>query len=65
MIPNPLMLGYKEGFMSIENSQNEESQGPTRVGGRATRRSVRSAPLDAALRPIRPGMRGENFNPLD
>ena len=51
--------------MSSENSENEQSQGPVRSGGRADRRAVRSAPLDLSIRPIRPGMRGGNFNPLD
>ncbi len=38
--------------------------GPVRSGGRAARRAIRSAPLDASIRPIKPGMPGGNFNPL-
>ena len=51
--------------MCSEISEKKESPGPMRSGGRAARRAVRSAPLDAAIRPIRPGMTGGNFNPLE
>ena len=51
--------------MSRDSFQKEEPRGPKRSGGRAARRAVRSAPLEAAIRPIRPGMTGGNFNPLD
>ena len=51
--------------MSRDSFQKEEPQGPKRSGGRAARRAIRSAPLEAAIRPIRPGMKGGNFNPLD
>jgi trimethylamine--corrinoid protein Co-methyltransferase len=36
-----------------------------RSGGRAARRSLRSAPLAEALRPVRPGLEGGSFKPLD
>ncbi|MDJ0630273.1 MAG: trimethylamine methyltransferase family protein [Rhodobacter sp.] len=40
-------------------------QSPSRrAGGRAARRAARAAPLDASVRPIRPGMRGGYFKPL-
>ena len=51
--------------MSRDSFQKEEPRGPKRSGGRAARRAVRSAPLEAAIRPIRPGMMGGTFNPLD
>ena len=35
-----------------------------RSGGRAARRAARAAPLDRALRPIRPGMSGGAYSPL-
>ncbi|WP_135505066.1 trimethylamine methyltransferase family protein [Roseovarius aestuariivivens] len=35
-----------------------------RSGGRSARRASRAAPLDAALRPIRPGMEGGQYRPL-
>jgi trimethylamine--corrinoid protein Co-methyltransferase len=37
---------------------------PRRSGGRAARRASRAAPLDKALRPIRPGMEGGFYKPL-
>jgi trimethylamine--corrinoid protein Co-methyltransferase len=37
---------------------------PRRSGGRAARRAARAAPLDAATRPIRPGMEGGRYRPL-
>ena len=36
-----------------------------RAGGRAARRMERAAPLAAELRPIRPGMTGGQYRPLD
>ncbi|MGB2411108.1 MAG: trimethylamine methyltransferase family protein, partial [Candidatus Puniceispirillaceae bacterium] len=36
-----------------------------RAGGRAARRMERAAPLSAELRPIRPGMTGGQYRPLD
>ena len=36
-----------------------------RSGGRAARRSLRAAPLAAALRPVRGGLEGGQFRPLD
>lgn len=36
----------------------------TRSGGRNARRASRAAPLDAATRPIRPGMEGGRYKPL-
>ena len=36
-----------------------------RAGGRAARRITRSSPLDESLRPVKPGMLGGNFNPLN
>ncbi len=36
-----------------------------RSGGRAARRSLRSAPLAEALRPVRPGLEGGSFKPLE
>ena len=36
-----------------------------RAGGRAARRIERAAPLSAELRPIRPGMTGGQYRPLD
>ena len=35
-----------------------------RAGGRAARAALRAAPLDAATRPVRPGMSGGRYNPL-
>lgn len=37
---------------------------PRRAGGRAARRETRSNPLDAALRPVRPGQEGGSYRPL-
>ncbi len=37
---------------------------PRRSGGRNARRASRAAPLDAAMRPIRPGMEGGTYKPL-
>ena len=36
-----------------------------RSGGREARRNVRSAPLAEELRPVRAGMTGGTFRPLD
>ena len=35
-----------------------------RAGGRAARRAMRSAPLAAELRPVRPGLEGGHYGPL-
>ena len=35
-----------------------------RAGGRAARRALRQAPLEEALRPIRPGLKGGQYRPL-
>ena len=40
-------------------------QSPSRSGGRAARRAARAAPLADHLKPIRPGMSGGTFNPLN
>ncbi|MDJ0826595.1 MAG: trimethylamine methyltransferase family protein [Rhodobacter sp.] len=41
-------------------------QSPSRrAGGRAARRAARAAPLDETVRPIRPGMAGGVYRPLD
>jgi len=37
---------------------------PRRSGGRNARRASRAAPLEAAMRPIRPGMEGGTYKPL-
>jgi trimethylamine--corrinoid protein Co-methyltransferase len=38
---------------------------PTRrAGGRAARKALRAAPLDDAIKPIRPGLEGGSYNPL-
>ena len=37
---------------------------PRRCGGRAARRAMRAAPLEAGKRPIRGGMRGGTYRPL-
>ena len=50
--------------MTAGELDKNTSAGPVRSGGRAARRAVRSAPLDASIRPIKPGMPGGNFNPL-
>ncbi len=50
--------------MNSNQFEKDNPKGPVRSGGRAARRAVRSAPLDAAIRPIKPGMPGGNFNPL-
>ena len=50
--------------MTAGELDKNTSAGPVRSGGRAARRAVRTAPLDAATRPIKPGMPGGNFNPL-
>lgn len=42
----------------------EEALRSRRSGGRAARHAVRSAPLDDAIRPIRPGMEGGQYKPL-
>ena len=51
----------------------DEAQGPVtavtqprtpRSGGRAARVAARAAPLDKAMRPVRPGMEGGKFRPL-
>ncbi len=50
--------------MTSDYFDENSSRGPVRAGGRTARRAIRSAPLDPALRPIKPGMPGGNFNPL-
>ncbi len=35
-----------------------------RAGGRAARQALRAAPLEAAKRPVRPGLEGGTYNPL-
>ena len=35
-----------------------------RRGGREARRQLRAAPLEAALRPVRPGLEGGRYKPL-
>ena len=42
----------------------DTSRRPARSGGRAARRAARAAPLDAALRPVRPGLSGGQYRPL-
>ena len=51
--------------MSDEKRKIPEGQRAIRSGGRNARRALRAAPLDASLRPIKPGMSGGNFKPLD
>jgi trimethylamine--corrinoid protein Co-methyltransferase len=36
-----------------------------RAGGRAARKSLREAPLSEEMRPVRPGLEGGNYRPLD
>ena len=40
-------------------------QSPRRSGGRVARRTVRAAPLSDELRPIRAGLTGGQYRPLD
>ncbi len=51
--------------MSDEKRKISEGQRAIRAGGRNARRALRAAPLDASMRPIKPGMSGGNFKPLD
>ena len=51
--------------MTLGKLDKDATKGPVRSGGRAARRAVRSAPLDSAIRPIKPGLPGGNFNPLE
>ena len=37
---------------------------PRRAGGRAARQALRAAPLDDAVRPVRPGLEGGSYRPL-
>ncbi|MEM8698295.1 MAG: trimethylamine methyltransferase family protein, partial [Pseudomonadota bacterium] len=37
----------------------------SRAGGRSARQALRAAPLDAAIRPVRAGLPGGSYNPLD
>ena len=50
--------------MVSDQIEDKTTKGPVRSGGRTARRVVRSAPLDPAVRPIKPGMPGGNFYPL-
>lgn len=43
----------------------EKPTGGRRSGGREARRALRSAPLAEDIRPIRPGMEGGRYKPLD
>jgi len=47
--------------MGVEMTEEVRTR---RSGGRAARVAVRSAPLDEALRPVRGGMSGGQYNPL-
>jgi len=38
---------------------------PRRAGGRAARKALRAAPLAEDVRPLRPGMIGGRYQPLD
>ena len=38
---------------------------PQRSGGREARRAIRAAPLAKDLRPVRAGLEGGHFKPLD
>jgi trimethylamine--corrinoid protein Co-methyltransferase len=49
-------------MMSIERMIHRSGR---RSGGREARRTLRAAPLADDLRPVRPGMRGGQFRPLD
>ena len=40
-------------------------QSARRAGGRAARRTVRAAPLSEELRPVRAGLAGGQYRPLD
>jgi len=40
-------------------------QSSRRAGGRAARRTVRAAPLSEELRPVRAGLAGGQYRPLD
>ena len=51
--------------MTSNQFDKDAPKGPVRSGGRAARRAIRSAPLDASIRPIKPGMPGGNFNPIN
>lgn len=44
---------------------NKVSEQPRRGGGRAARKKQRAAPLSDALRPVRPGLVGGRYKPLD
>lgn len=48
----------------MEEAQNCEPRRAARAGGREARRAARAAPLDEALRPIRPGLPGGQYRPL-
>lgn len=53
--------------MSVVAEKQEEStdQRARRAGGREARRAMRAAPLADDVRPIRPGMEGGRYKPLD
>lgn len=47
-----------------EEALNCEPRRAARAGGREARRAARAAPLDEALRPVRPGLPGGQYRPL-
>ena len=51
--------------MADEKASNKIPQRSNRAGGRAAKKALRAAPLESALRPIKPGMVGGNYNPLE
>ena len=64
MIQNHLNLKCEVIKMSVAQAEGKNGVRKLRTGGRAARRVIRSSPLDASLRPVKPGMLGGNFNPL-
>lgn len=53
------MEGIEEGCAPAQARQRA-----ARAGGRAARVALRAAPLEASVRPVRPGLRGGQYRPL-